>query len=151
MTKKSAVILLSDVARNRTDEAARALGALNAQGRTLEEKLALLVRYRDDYRARFREAIGKGLGRAEWENYQHFLAKLDAAIDMQRTSIAQCQRDVSAGQAKWREERRKLESFNALARRRDAADARVASKREQREQDEHSAKLHRAHPQGIHK
>lgn len=150
MRKNAAVTLLTDVARNRTDAAARELGALATQGRAAEDKLETLVRYRDDYRARFRAAIRKGLARVEWENFQQFLDRLDAAIEQQRGSVVQSRGQVSAGQAKWREERRKLESFNALARRHAAADARVTSRREQREHDEQSAKAHRAKGAGGH-
>ena len=53
MAKKSALDTLLELAQTRTDDAAKRLGALNAQGLDMEAKLALLVQYWQEYSARF--------------------------------------------------------------------------------------------------
>jgi flagellar protein FliJ len=145
MTRHSSVRLLTDVAQTRTDAAARELGVLAAQARALEEKLALLLQYREDYESRYRTAVRDGLDQAAWENFQSFMGKLDAAIEQQRLSVAQFRQRLSAGEARWREERRKLDSFDALSRRYEQSEAVRRARGEQREQDEHAAKVHGAH------
>jgi flagellar protein FliJ len=142
MATHSAVRMLADVAQNRTDAAARELGTLLAQGRELEEKLTLLLQYREDYEARFREALTNGLDAAGWENFRSFIDKLDAAIEQQRLCVSHFHQRRAAGEARWQEERRRLESFDALSRRYEQVQAVRAARSEQREQDEQAAKAH---------
>ena len=142
MARQTAVKMLTGVAQSKTDAAARELGALTAEGQQLEHRLGLLLKYREDYEARFRQAVKNGLDKAGWENFHQFMDKLDAAIEQQRVGIAQFRARMSAGQEKWREERRKLESFDALSRRYEQTEARRAAVKEQREHDEHAAKAH---------
>jgi flagellar protein FliJ len=146
MARQTAVRMLTDVAQNRTDAAARELGALMAQGKQLEEKLALLLKYRDDYQARFREAVKKGLDKAGWDNFHGFMDKLDAAIEQQQAGVAQLRKRMNAGETKWREARRTLESYDVLSRRYERTEARRLAQREQREQDEHATKTRTSGP-----
>ena len=59
MQKASALETLIELAQTRTDDAARRLGALNAKGMDMQTKLALLMQYSDEYRARFGCATSK--------------------------------------------------------------------------------------------
>jgi flagellar FliJ protein len=132
-----------DMVRRKADESAREIDALMAHARQLEDKLVLLMQYRDDYHARYRATVLKGMGGADLENYHLFLEKLDTAIAQQRSGVAQLQTRVKEEQARWTEARRKLESYEVLHRRRERAEAQRLARHEQRTHDEHSAKTHR--------
>ena len=60
MAKQSALDTLLELAQMRTDDAAKRLGALNAQGVDMEAKLALLVQYWQEYSSRFQASMKQG-------------------------------------------------------------------------------------------
>ncbi|SCY07744.1 flagellar FliJ protein [Nitrosospira sp. Nl5] len=137
MTKNSALDTLLEVAQTRTDDAAKRLGALNAQGLDMEARLALLVQYWHEYCDRFQASMQRGLTASDWRNYQEFLNKLDAAIVQQREVLASTRRRVEAGQVAWQSARRTLKSYDTLAQRHMRADLLHLARREQKETDEH--------------
>ena len=77
MVQSFSLQTLLDLMRNRNDLATQRLAALLASEHDAREKLALLLQYRDEYSARFRQAAANGLGQPEWRNYQDFLSRLD--------------------------------------------------------------------------
>ena len=88
MPRTSALNTLIELDRTRTDDAAKRLGSLNIQSMDLQAKLALLLQYGDEYRARFAVSMQRGLKASDWRNYQEFLDRLDAAIAEQREFLA---------------------------------------------------------------
>lgn len=131
---------LVELAQQRSDSAARSLGALNAQGEETEKRLQLLLRYREDYQTQFRESVRSGMPSAGWRNFHEFLAKLDAAIALQRELVAQAKLRTLVGQREWQAQQCRLKSFNTLSARHLGAESSRAAKAEQREQDEHALK-----------
>ena len=71
---------LLDLAQTRSDAAARRLGELNSRQQEAEQKLRLLLGYRQNYQARFQEFAKSGIEQTEWQNFLAFMGKLDAAI-----------------------------------------------------------------------
>lgn len=136
MPKTSALETLIELAQTRTDDAARRLGFLNAQGLDMEAKLVLLTQYSDEYRARFRASMQQGLTAAGWRNYHEFIDKLDAAISQQQEALALMRQRVAASEAAWQSERRVLNSYDTLAQRHRQIQLAHQAKREQRETDE---------------
>ena len=127
---------LLELAQTRTDDAAKRLGALYAQGVHMETKLALLLQYRDEYRTRFQMVMRQGLTASDWRNYQDFLDKLDAAIDQQQDALASAQRHLAAGKLAWQSAKRTFNSYDTLAQRQMRAELLRSAKRDQRETDE---------------
>ena len=111
MAKQSALDTLLELAQTRTDDAAKRLGALNAQGVDMEAKLALLVQYWQEYSARFQVSMQQGITASDWRNYQEFLDKLDAAVVQQRELLAATQQRVEAGRVAWQSAKRTLKSY----------------------------------------
>lgn len=140
MTPASSLRTLVDLAQRRTETAARELGTFNTQGHEAENKLELLLRYRQDYQGRYEQSAKNGLHQTGLQNYRAFLLKLDQAIAQQHKALTQAKQQIEAGQQGWNEQRRQLKSFETLSRRRDQADSRRAAKAEQRAQDEHASK-----------
>jgi flagellar protein FliJ len=138
MQKASALETLIELAQTRTDDAARRLGALNAKGMDMQAKLALLMQYSDEYRARFQTLAQQGLAASDLRNYYEFLNKLDDAIVQQREALALMHKRVAAGETDWRSAKRVLNSYDTLARRETRAESVRAARHEQRETDEHN-------------
>src|SRR5262245_20350926 len=138
MPPKKTLQHLIEMARSKSDSAARSLGASRSHEEDEIAKLRLLVDYRREYMLRFDEAGRAGLDRNAWSNYREFLHKLDAAIDQQKQVVAQHHRAVEERRSAWHAESRRLKSFDALDQRRQQAERVTERKREQREHDEFS-------------
>lgn len=147
MTESFPLQTLLDLATKGMDEAARALGELIASEHAVEEKLAVLVQYRQEYQARFVEAAKSGIGPDAWRNYSAFLGKLDDAIAHQQKVVSDSRRQVEQGQQVWIDQRNKVKAFDTLSHRHQVSLARKEAKQEQRLTDEHAAKHHREREQ----
>lgn len=143
MTEPFPLQPLLDMANSRMDDAARKLGELIASDRAVEEKLELLVNYRQEYQARFIDAARNGIGPDAWRNYSAFLLKLDEAIAHQQRVASESKRRVEAGQQEWVDQRNRVKAFDTLSNRHQAQQARKEAKQEQRLTDEHAAKQFR--------
>jgi flagellar FliJ protein len=140
MTKPFHLQPLRDLSNLRLDDAARQLGKLIAGEQEASQRLALLTQYRDEYQNRFLAAAGKGLGPDAWRNYQHFLGRLDAAIEQARLIVASSKQRTALGQKNWLDQRGKLKAFDTLAQRHEARVLHAELRQEQKQADEHSAR-----------
>jgi flagellar protein FliJ len=136
VSKKFPLQVLHDLAQNRSDEATRQLGSVMSEEQAMQNKLNLLLKYRDDYQEKFRAAIKHGMDRAGWRNYQDFLDKLEAAIEQQRAALALSQQATAVAKEQWRERQSRLKAFGALSEQHQKREQKHADQIEQREQDE---------------
>jgi flagellar FliJ protein len=136
MTKPFPLQTILELMQDRADEATRNLARLIANEKDAKAKLDLLLGYRDEYAGRFRAAAQNGLAQIEWNNFQHFLERLDEAIEQQRKTVAAQVRNTAVGQAQWREQRKKLKAFDTLSARHFTRENAKEAKREQKLQDE---------------
>jgi flagellar FliJ protein len=132
---------LIGLAKDHTDEAARKLGQLHAARNDAERQLAMLQDYRQDYLHKLQRSMVVGMSAADCHNYQRFIATLDDAIGQQNATLQHAESQLAVGKQNWQEERRKLNSFDALAQRASHTAAIAESRREQRISDEYSARL----------
>lgn len=140
MPQKLPLDTLIELARNKTDDAARRLGALQSSQLNAKQKLELLTQYRHDYHAQLQKLMQQGVSNSQWLNYQDFLATLDGAISQQRGIAQQAALRLEHGRNEWRQNKRRLNSFDTLAERAEHAAQLVQAKREQRDSDERAAR-----------
>lgn len=133
-----------DLSNMKLEEATRRLGELLAGEQQATERMELLVRYRDEYHAKFLEAAREGLSPDRWRNYQAFLDRLDAAIGQARQMIEHSRQQTAAGQQDWLHKRGRVQAFDTLAQRHQARVDYAESRQEQRSLDEHASRLHRS-------
>lgn len=141
MARHSSLKNLVDLAKIKSDSAAQHLAALNVSEQNAEHKLRLLLSYRDDYYVRFQKSAKDGVDQTAWRNFHAFMSKLDAAIAEQRTAVMDSKNGVRTGQWEWQAEQRRLKSYGTLVQRGQRAEATRSARLEQREQDEHAAKV----------
>lgn len=133
---------LLDLSQLRLDLAARELGELIAGEHQASTRLALLVRYRDEYHGRFLAAAARGIGLSEWSNYTSFLARIDDAIVTAAQSVTLTQQRTLAGQQNWMGKHGRVRAFSALADRHQARAAGEEQRAEQKVSDEYGARRH---------
>jgi len=132
---------LLDLAKESADEAARALGRLNAERGHAERQLSMLQDYRQDYLQRLQDAMQTGMSAADCHNYQRFIGTLDDAIGQQAAVLRQADAHLEQGRSHWQQQQRRLNSFDALAQRQRRALAVQETRREQRASDEFASRL----------
>lgn len=142
MSKPFPLQILIDLAKEQSELAIRKLGELHRQSHVIDSKLDLLLQYRQEYQVRFDESVKLGMTRMEWQNYQHFFCKLDAAIDQQKQLQREFGNVVKAGQVEYQQQQKKLKSFETLAERHLALESAKAARREQKELDDFSSKAY---------
>jgi flagellar FliJ protein len=140
---------LIDLAQNDVDAAAKQLGRAQRERADVQAQLEALVRYRDEYHANFSASAQTGMPAGNWRNFQAFIDTLDAAIEQQRRLLAAATSRLEAAKPEWQRQKQKLGSYEVLQARGEAAEARVAARREQRDADEHAAKMLRMRHENL--
>jgi flagellar FliJ protein len=140
MTRKLPLDTLSELAHTQTDDAARRLGVLQTAQIGANQKLALLLQYRQDYLDQLQALMESGLPSSQWRNYRSFLGTLDGAIEQQRAIVAQAASRLDLGRTDWQHHKRRLNSFDTLADRLRRQELAAQARREQRDSDERSAR-----------
>lgn len=143
MAKQFSLQTLLDLSQVRLDDAARLLGQLLASEQADEQKLGMLMAYREEYHARFREAACGGMGRDTFQNFSAFLSRLDDAIAQQRAAVLASKQRTAQGQKAWVDERTRVKALDTLSQRHRQRELGLESKREQRLTDEHAMKRFR--------
>jgi flagellar FliJ protein len=136
MSDSSPLPTLIELARQRVDDAARALGEAVRNADAARAKLALLAQYRDDYARRFQAGLERGLSTICYSNFRSFLDKLESAARGQEDAVRDAEGYVEARRSAWEAATRKLDSFLTLLDRARIEKKRVEDKREQRITDE---------------
>jgi flagellar FliJ protein len=140
MATSSALDTLIELATQETDEAAKRLGRAVRANSDAEQKLALLVQYREDYVLRFQQKLTAGVSAAGYRNFQHFLDKLDEAINGQQRVVHDAVRRVGNERAAWQGSERKRMSYDILSVRAAKVQQQKEAKRDQKQTDEFAAR-----------
>jgi flagellar FliJ protein len=148
MATPSALNTLIDLANKETDEAAKRLGAALHASEEADQKLGLLMQYRDDYAERCQSSLTAGISTTHFNNFQVFMQKLDHAISGQQKVVNDARQRVAQARAAWQACEQKKMSFVTLADRASKEDARRELWRDQKQNDEHAARraLHKRNP-----
>lgn len=140
MATNSALDTLIELATKETDEAAKRLGrAVRANG-DAEQKLEMLMQYREDYVLRFQQRMSSGVSAAGYRNFQGFLDKLDDAIRGQQRVVQDAERRVGVERTAWQGSERKRMSYDILAERKMKVQELKETRREQKQTDEFAAR-----------
>lgn len=148
MSKPFSLQAVLDLMQTRADEATRQLASLIAAEHDAKSKLAMLQNYRDEYGARFRQAVQDGLDQPQWHNFQGFLRRLDEAISQQLDAVRRQETHTAGGQAAWQQQRIRLKAFDALSERHRANQTKLDLREEQKAQDEFATRRSGIDPDG---
>jgi len=140
MATPSTLNTLIDLANKETEEAAKLLGATLRAGEEAEQKLDLLMQYRDDYSTRCQASLSAGISTTQFNNFQVFMEKLEHAIAGQKKVVADAGQRIAQARATWQACEQKKRSFSTLADRASKAEARREIWLDQKQNDEHAAR-----------
>ncbi len=131
---------LKQLAEQKRDDHARTLGQLTGARNEAHDKLKLLLEYRRDYLARLDDAARAGIDGEGLRNFRTFLAQLERAIEQQTDAMSEAQQRVQAAQLAWRDQSRRVDSYQTLDDRRSDASAKDEARKAQKLLDEFAAR-----------
>jgi flagellar FliJ protein len=140
MASPSQLATLIDLARRDTDAAAKRLGNALKMVEDSEQKLDMLVGYRNDYAQRFETSLGAGMTPMAYRNFQAFLDKLDNAVKGQVDAVQKARQRSEHEKTLWQACERKRMSYTTLDNRAQQEALRLEAKRDQKAMDEHAAR-----------
>ena len=143
MAHPSALDTLIDLAQRESDACAKRLGAALKAVDDGEQKLQMLLGYRDDYANRLDAAQMAGITPFAYQNFVAFLGKLEQAIDGQREVLKHARAKADMEKKAWQESERKRLSYRTLNERAAAEALALESKRDQKMMDDHAARTAR--------
>ena len=136
MAINPALETLIELATSQTDDAAKRLGLAIRACEDTEQKLTMLLQYREEYESRFQATLLSGVTAAGYRNFQLFLEKLDTAISGQQKIVNDAKRRIVDERTQWQSCERKRMSYDTLATRMQKAEERKANKLDQKLMDE---------------
>jgi flagellar FliJ protein len=143
MANVSALETLIDLAQRESDACAKRLGAALKAVDEGEQKLQMLLGYRDDYAKRLDAAQMAGITPFAYQNFVAFLGKLDQAIDGQREVLKHARVKADMEKKGWQESERKRLSYRTLNERAALEALALENKRDQKMMDDHAARTAR--------
>ena len=144
MAHASALETLIDLAQRESDACAKRLGVALKAVDDGEQKLQMLLGYRDDYANRLDAAQMAGITPFAYQNFVAFLGKLEQAIDGQREVLKHARAKADMEKKAWQESERKRLSYRTLNERAAAEALAIENKRDQKMMDDHAARTVRA-------
>lgn len=140
MANPSALETLIELAQRDSDDAAKRLGAALKAVEEAEQKLKMLLGYRDDYANKLDQAQMNGITPFAYANFVAFVGKLDNAINGQQEVLKHANYKSDLEKAAWQESERKRLSYRTLNDRAAAEALRIENKRAQKMMDDHAAR-----------
>ena len=140
MANPSALTTLIELAQRESDDAAKRLGLALKAVEDAEQKLTMLVGYRDDYARKLDAAQVSGITPMAYRNFVAFMGKLDNALTGQAEVVKHAQYKSTLEKKAWQESERKRLSYKTLNDRAAVEALRLENKRDQKAMDEHAAR-----------
>jgi flagellar FliJ protein len=140
MANPSALETLIELAQRDSDAAAKRLGAALKAVEEAQQKLQMLLGYRDDYANRLDQAQMNGITPFAYANFVAFVGKLDNAINGQQEVLKHAKYKSELEKTTWQESERKRLSYRTLNERAAAEALRIENKRDQKMMDDHAAR-----------
>lgn len=140
MANISALETLIGLAQRDSDAAAKRLGSALKVVEEGEQKLKMLLGYRDDYANRLDQAQMAGITPFAYANFVAFVSKLDNAINGQQEVLKHAKYKSELEKKTWQESERKRLSYRTLTERAAAEALKIENKRDQKMMDDHAAR-----------
>lgn len=140
MAKQSALTTLIELAERDADDAAKRVGAANQAVEEAQQKLEMLLGYRDEYARKLEAAQVAGITPQAYHNFVAFIVKLDNAVNGQHEVVKHAQFKSTQEKAAWQLVERKRLSYRTLNERALAQALHLENKRDQKAMDEHAAR-----------
>ncbi|MEK9497493.1 flagellar export protein FliJ [Photorhabdus sp. P32] len=138
MQQQSPLMTLRDLAQNAVEKAATHLAQVRQNHQQMEQQLATLMGYQDEYRERLNDTLSNGMPCTTWQNYQQFMKTLEKAIEQHKLQLNQWQQRLDTALSQWREKQQRLNAFDTLQQRADNNRRLHQNRMEQKQMDEYA-------------
>lgn len=136
MKRSERLDVVQQAAARTERERAERVGAAERHLAEMQQKLAALEKYRNEYETGFATKAGAGVGVVGMRDFHTFLAKLGEAMVQQREYVALARNALDAERSNWREAAQRQHVVETLAERWQGEEARAEVRRDQQESDE---------------
>ncbi|OCA55936.1 MULTISPECIES: flagellar export protein FliJ [Photorhabdus] len=138
MLQQSPLMTLRELAQNAVEKAATHLAQVRQNHQQMEQQLATLMGYQDEYRERLNDTLSNGMPCTTWQNYQQFMKTLEKAIEQHKLQLNQWQQRLDTALSQWREKQQRLNAFDTLQQRADNNRRLHQNRTEQKQMDEYA-------------
>ncbi|WP_350304279.1 flagellar export protein FliJ [Photorhabdus viridis] len=138
MQQQSPLMTLRELAQNAVEKAATHLAQVRQNHQQMEQQLATLMGYQDEYRVRLNDTLSNGMSCTTWQNYQQFMKTLEKAIEQHKLQLNQWQQRLETALSQWQEKQQRLNAFNTLQQRADNNRRLQQNRTEQKQMDEYA-------------
>ena len=136
MAEHGALATLKDLAEKEVDDAALLLGEMRRGFQQAEEQLTMLLDYQNEYRSNLNNDMSQGIASNRWINYQQFIQTLEKAVEQHRQQLTQWTQKVVVALNSWREKKQRLQAWQTLQDRQNAAALLAENRLDQKKMDE---------------
>ncbi|MDE5206837.1 flagellar export protein FliJ [Citrobacter sp. ANG330] len=136
MAEQGALATLKDLAEKEVDDAALLLGEMRRGFQQAEEQLTMLLDYQNEYRNNLNSDMSEGIASNRWINYQQFIQTLEKAVEQHRQQLTQWTQKVDVALNSWREKKQRLQAWQTLQDRQNAAALLAENRLDQKKMDE---------------
>ena len=136
MAEHGALATLKDLAEKEVDDAALLLGEMRRGFQQAEEQLTMLLDYQNEYRSNLNSDMSQGIASNRWINYQQFIQTLEKAVEQHRQQLTQWTQKVDMALNSWREKKQRLQAWQTLQDRQNAAALLAENRLDQKKMDE---------------
>ncbi|CAM6380154.1 MULTISPECIES: flagellar export protein FliJ [Citrobacter] len=136
MAEHGALATLKDLAEKEVDDAAQLLGEMRRGFQQAEEQLKMLIDYQNEYRSNLNNDMSQGIASNRWINYQQFIQTLEKAVEQHRQQLTQWTQKVDVALNNWREKKQRLQAWQTLQDRQNAAALLAENRLDQKKMDE---------------
>ena len=140
MAQTFALQPLLELAQAEGDAAKTTLATLNREIKLQDQKLVLLLNYREEYQERLRQRVTTGLDGGGLRNFNDFLDRLEQAVTKQQAVVVHAQARADAALKEWQIIQRKFKAFDKLSQRFDSSLRCREAKRDQKVQDDNASR-----------
>lgn len=136
MAEHGALATLKDLAEKEVDDAAQLLGEMRRGFQQAEEQLKMLIDYQNEYRSNLNNDMSQGIASNRWINYQQFIQTLEKTVEQHRQQLTQWTQKVDVALNNWREKKQRLQAWQTLQDRQNAAALLAENRLDQKKMDE---------------
>lgn len=140
MTRSKRITPVARIADNKERNAAKVFGKSQQNLKDHEDRLQELIRYRDEYNAKFLETGSNGLEAQKVHAYRLFLSRLNEAIDHQRGIVQQVAEELLKDKEKWMHTRSRAKALEKVVERYQNQENKELQRQEQKESDERASR-----------
>ena len=136
MKTANAIDTLRDLAEQDLEQAVIHLGDMRRGQQQADQQLSMLLDYQDEYRNKLNQDMSGGIASTRWSNYHQFIQTLEKAIEQHRQQLMQWNEKVDTALNCWREKKQRLQAWQTLQERQNAAALQAENRLDQKKMDE---------------